>query len=125
MEAHKTLAKNQRNRAQKQLKLVFHVSLTAWLGLALWTGVAYQPGLLRTGSLAISIVVLALISGLLPGDHGEPLNHTEYDYFNRGLVLSVAVLVVISLIIQIVIFVNPSLIDGSLGRLPRFQNETR
>jgi hypothetical protein len=124
MEAHEKLAKNQRNRAQKQLKLVFYVSLTAWVGLALWTGVAYQPGLLRTGSLAISIVVLGLISGLLPGDHGEGLNHTEYDYFNRSLVLSVAFLVGISLIIQIVIFANPSLSDGALARLPRFQNET-
>ena len=124
MKAHKTLAKNQRDRAQKQLELVFYVSLTAWLGLALWTGVAYQPGLLRTGSLAISIVVLALISGLLPRDYGEGLNHTEYEYFNSRLVLWVGFLVLASLITQILIFVNPSLSDGSLGRLPRFQNET-
>lgn len=124
MKAHEKLAKSQRDRAKSQLKLVFYVSLSAWVGLALWTGVAYQPGLLRTGSLAISIVVLVLISGILPSDYGDALDHTEYDYFSEGLILLVAFLVCISLAIQILVFANPSLLDGALEGLPRFQNET-
>lgn len=124
MEAHEKLAKKQRDRAKKQIKLVFYVSMSAWAALSVWTGFAYGLGLLRTGSLLISALVLCLICGIVPDAHRQTVQHTDYEYFQRNIAIIVLVLVIGALLAQFIIAFTPGLSEGVLSELPRFQNQT-
>jgi len=103
------LAETQRQRAQTQLRRVFYALLTAWCGLAIWSGFAFSFGKPQSLALAVSGVVLAILS-FAPTD--GPFGHGGYDYFSRGA--AVVTLVIISLS-----FVYP-LLPLSLGIIPNF-----
>jgi len=72
------LAETQRQRAQIQLRRVFYALLIVWCGLAIWSGFAYSFGQPQSLALAVSGVVLAILS-LDPTD--GPFGHGGYDYF--------------------------------------------
>jgi len=103
------LAETQRQRAQTQLRRVFYALLTAWCGLAIWSGFAFSFGKPQSLALAVSGIVLAILS-FAPTD--GPFGHGGYDYFSRGA--AVVTLVIISLS-----FVYP-LLPLSLGIIPNF-----
>jgi len=103
------LAETQRQRAQTQLRRVFYALLTAWCGLAIWSGFAFSFGKPQSLALAVSGIVLAILS-FAPTD--GPFGHDGYDYFSRGA--AVVTLVIISLS-----FVYP-LLPLSLGIIPNF-----
>jgi len=103
------LAETQRQRAQTQLRRVFYALLTVWCGLAIWSGFAFSFGQPQSLALAVSGVVLAILS-FAPTD--GPFGHGGYDYFSRGA--AVVTLVIISLS-----FVYP-LLPLSIGIIPNF-----
>lgn len=103
------LAETQRQRAQTQLRRVFYALLTVWCGLAIWSGFAFSFGQPQSLALAVSGVVLAILS-FAPTD--GPFGHSGYDYFNRGA--AIVTLIIISLS-----FVYP-LLPLSIGIIPNF-----
>ena len=103
------LAETQHQRAQTQLRRVFYALLTVWCGLAIWSGFVFSFGQPQSLALAVSGVVLAILS-FAPTD--GPFGHGGYDYFSRGA--AVVTLVIISLS-----FVYP-LLPLSLGIIPNF-----
>ncbi|ACM58736.1 hypothetical protein Hlac_3202 [Halorubrum lacusprofundi ATCC 49239] len=103
------LAETQRQRAQIQLRRVFYALLIVWCGLAIWSGFAYSFGQPQSLALAVSGVVLAILS-LDPTD--GPFGHGGYDYFSRGAAI-------VTLIIIFLSFVYPLLLLY-IGIIPNF-----
>jgi hypothetical protein len=103
------LAETQRQRAQTQLRRVFYALLTVWCGLAIWSGFAFSFGQPQSLALAVSGVVLAILS-FAPTD--GPFGHSGYDYFSRGAAI-------VTLIIISFSFVYP-LLPLSIGIIPNF-----
>lgn len=84
------LAEKQRKRAQTQLRRVFYALLTVWIGLAIWSGIAYPFGQPQSLALAVSGVALGI---LYFGPTEGPFGHRGYEYFsNRAAIVSIAII---------------------------------
>lgn len=107
--AYVRLAEKQRQRAQSQLRRVFYALLTVWCGLAIWSGFAYPFGQPQSVALAVSGVVLGILS-FAPAD--GPFGHGGYEYFSSRAAI-------ITLVIIFLSFIYP-LIGQSIENFPNF-----
>lgn len=91
------MAKDQRDRGQSQLEVVFGSLLLVWTVLCAWSAIGFRFGGLKTASLITSALILGVIS--LTNEE-RYWSHRNHEYFHREWALIVLGLILILIALQ-------------------------
>lgn len=91
------MAKDQRDRGQSHLKIVFVSLLVVWALLCAWSAVGFRSGGLNTASLITSALILGITTLT---DEERYWSHRNHEYFHRELALVVLSLILVLIALQ-------------------------